>query len=576
MRADAAALRAPHAPPPSAPAPIIASQLSFVSAFPEHRDFPADDASMALTLRAAGLVPQAALHLCSPRTRGVQAQAVAPIAAFGGGDEDEEEEEEDVYDNQLEDEEMDEEDAAVGQRVGGAPVANEAPGRDALLAAVMARKSQAAATIQCGMSAAASLLVGPIAAMPTAAQRPAAVPARAEPQPSAPLAAALARATAPPPIAPSAAAAVLSPAPPRASPPPPVAAPRSPSSLARSEALRVAAEARASASARSIQPFTSTHAHATSSVRGANPPNAVCAAQDAQLAAAQAYRATALVRRERVRELLREDRKLRRFDPIMHPLNPAVEAAAPPARVIGGAATAAPPGAAEGSRVRVRVVRGDGSALTLRLPVAASLRALRLAALASWHPVDADNPGAPLGADEYGFLAHGGCQLFGDKMALSLAQAGLAGGGGVTLHLVGQAQRGGQARGGVAARLRRGGAPPQAAPPEGEDDEEEEELEAAVDARGGRGGWHGPGALSYEEALAVAERLGVVAVATPLSVQAGLPQTTLTLSLPAACPICMCDQDTGQTVTALPCAHTMHAEWCALTLAELCFLPCVI
>ena len=532
---------------------------------------------MGATVAACGLCPSAGLHLIRSSSLGQQAHGQGNMQRGHGRMpgmpfDDEDEDDEELWSDE-------EEEDADDMDVDALPSAP--PDRAAIATAALAR-------------AAAMQAAG--AAPPQPAPPPAPRAAAPPPPPVAPvarpslgreaaLAAAMARAAAAeakraepitedPPIPP-----------PQAPLPPPLAPRQQPpvrdaAAQHRADLAMAAAQARAAAASSGAgAPRTSTSP--TRVTGGAwRPHGAVASAQEAAQANAACERAAAAQRVERCRQLLEEDRSLRRFDPIMWPGKAAADGAGP-----SGSVAVVDPGAAAGqassSTCRVRIIRPDGSALTLRLPPGGTLAALRLAALSSWQVQTAGTVPSQQDVALYGLVAHGGVELFGEEaMARTLAQSGLAGAA-ATLHLVHSRQRGVQARGvrppgrGRHQHVQQHGY-------DNEEEEEEDEEEAADEVLAGLTGWVGPGALTYEQAMEVAHRLGVVEVATAPAVVAGLRTASweggaagvASQESRCLCVICQCDMAVGQQVTHLPCAHALHeacarewlgrATWCPL------------
>ena len=564
MKSEASAMRAnggqaaPPPPPQPSPGPVQASSMCFVRPVPAPAfHFPHDEASMAsTTLAAAGLVPSGALHLLDATRLGCVRAGTTPINR-GGVYEDEEEvgseddEDDELYGEDGDGMDVDDDDDAAPVPPPAPPrrAPPQAPDRAALAAAAMAR-----AAVQEEAQRPGEPAQMPAPVHPSVPAQPSAPPV--QPGREAALAAALARAATAV-QSPTAAAVLLHDEPPaRAAPPPATeqqtAAVRDAEAQRRAELAMAAAEARAEAAKATAQATPKPQTQTMPCGSAWRPTGAVQAAQDAADAAHAAERAAARVRQARVKQLLRDDRALRRFDAFHAETGTSV--AAP---VVTGAAQS---DVACGAMCRARVVRPDGSYLTLRLPDGASLGALRLAALSSWN-----RGGGEHDAEQYGFLAHGGLELFGtDTMRASLAACGLTAGGGAvagsTLHLAHAQQRGQQRHHHVIRRR-------------DEDDEDEDEAVDNVLAGLVTAGWAagGAGQLTYEQALALGDALGVVEVATPAGVVAALnaapwgagpegPQVQ-----PQRCVICMCDMDIGCHATRLPCNHALHgpcaAEW---------------
>ena len=591
MRAEAATLRAQPQGGGEPGAALDERAMCFVRPVPAPAaHFPADDATMGASVAACGLCPSAGLHLIHSASLGQQAHGRGHMQPghlrlpgmplpFDDMDDDEDEEDDGEDEEGLSDGDEDElgsgEEEDDDMDVDAPP--SGPPDRAAIAAAALAR-------------AVALQAAGAAPAPPHPVPPPAPHPAPPSPAPvarpslgrEAALAAAMARAAA------ARAEPVSVPIPPPQAPPPPPPPPRPQPVVRDAAAQRRADLAMAAAEARAAATGAGPSRGNTSPTRvigGAwRPPGAVASAQDAAQAASACDRAASAQRVLRCRQLLEEDRSLRRFDPIMWPggRQATADGAAGPSGSVAvldpGSSAALPSGGA--GICRVRIIRPDGSALTLRLPPGGTLAALRLAALSSWQVQTAGTVPSEAEVAQYGLVAHGGVELFGDDvMARTLAQAGLAGEA-ATLHLVHSRHRGVQARG---VRPAGRGRHQQHADPDDGEEEEEEEDGGVDEVLAGLTGWVGPGALTYEQALEVAHRLGVVEVATAPAVVAGLRTapweggadgSVVSAESRCLCCICQCDLGAGQLVTHLPCAHVMHeacarewlgrATWCPL------------
>ena len=582
LRGEAAALARPPpaaAPPPHAPPP--ADDISFVAPFPPPAVTYEGDAVLgATTLASAGLVPQGALNALTSRTRGRGATlATAPPRTGAGGAAQAEEPEDDygddddeMYDDEAEEGEMDEgegeEAPVVGHRLGGGgALAPAAGGREAAAAAAAARFEAAAAA---AALAAAARAAAPAQPLPTEANRP-----------------------------------------PRLPPPPPPPLQRKEPAVPNDAALAAALARAAAAAAGSAQPGLPLH-HSSASAAWKSP-EAVAAQQAAARAAAAAERAAAAVRRDAVRRILEEDKALRRFRLA------SAQARPPPQPHTADAAAPRPPPVALTSLVRVKVVREDGSAVSLRLPAATPLSTLVAAAAHGFAPPAASSASAAPPCETYGLVAPGGgvastsgsplhatsTEWFGAAaLARPLADA-VTCVDGTILRLMRAAMRGAQARGQAGARppaaprnralpppvVRRGA---DAGEEEEEDDDggDDDDGDEGDDAGGG-GGFDiddpmdavGGGDLTYEQAIALGERIGVVAVGTSRARVAALSTAPVPAPPPPApgadgggaapdrCAICQHDLDVGQMATSLPCGHALHAACAADWLARAHWCP---